>query len=397
MITITPSMLVAAMGATRQRADRFAAPLNAVCRDYGISDNPARLAAFLAQIGHESGALRYTEEIASGAAYEGRRDLGNTEPGDGRRFKGRGLIQTTGRANYRALTRRLRARGWDSPDLEANPEVLADDDRMAALSAADYWDSRSLNGLADAGDFERITRLINGGLNGQADRLRRWEAAKAAIAAPQAPAAPIVDRSIRSESTPPAPPAQKEADMALPVFALPALASLVQSVPELIRMFGKNAEKAEKNAKAAELVLSVAKGAVGATNEQALFEALQADPAAVQQVRQAVAEKWHAIDALVEVGGGIQAARAADAAFAAGGRNALHSPAFIISCVLLVFPLLLLVDVFYVHPEGYGENLRTQIVTGVLLTISMVGAFWLGSSFGSQKKDERRDAPGATG
>jgi putative chitinase len=403
---LNPSLLVAAVGCTLDRAELYGPHLAAACARYQIN-TPARLSAFLAQLALESGALRYVRELASGEAYEGRADLGNTQPGDGVRFKGRGLIQTTGRANYIALRNRLRASmGPDVPDFEAGPEQV-EAPKWAAWSAADYWAMRRLNDLADE-DTEaatvRISRAVNRGnanssrpANHEAERIAYWRRARAALATLEHAPAPIVDRSVRSEPQPPARPAQKESDVALPIFALPALASLVQSVPDLIRMFGKNAEKAEKNAKAAELVLTVAKSAVGATNEQALVEVLQSDPAAVQQVREAVAEKWHAIDALVEVGGGIQAARAADAAFAAGNQKAMNSPAFIISCVLLIFPMMLLVDVFYVHPDLYGENLRTQIVTGVLMIIGIVGAFWLGSSFGSQKKDdERRNAQTVT-
>ena len=103
-------------------------------------------------------------------------DLGNTIKGDGFRYRGRGLLQTTGRANYRSLSRRL------GVDFEASPELLAEY-KWAALSAADYWDSRKLNALADAGDFERITRKINGGLNGQADRLKLWAMCKQAVGA----------------------------------------------------------------------------------------------------------------------------------------------------------------------------------------------------------------------
>ena len=101
--------------------------------------------------------------------YEGRADLGNNQPGDGQRYCGRGLIQITGRANYAAARNRMRAIGIDCPDFEAEPEQL-EEPWWAALSAADYWTSRGLNPLADAGDFEAITRRINGGLNGQADR-----------------------------------------------------------------------------------------------------------------------------------------------------------------------------------------------------------------------------------
>src|SRR5687767_14765292 len=105
-----------------------------------------REAAFLAQLAHESGQLRYMEEIASGAAYEGRSDLGNTQPGDGVRFKGRGPIQLTGRANYAQASRDL------GIDLVRNPERAADPD-VAFRVAAWYWNSRDLNKYADSGNF----------------------------------------------------------------------------------------------------------------------------------------------------------------------------------------------------------------------------------------------------
>jgi putative chitinase len=137
---------------------------------------PKRQAAFLAQVAHESGELRFFEEIASGAAYEGRRDLGNVRPGDGRRFKGRGPIQLTGRANYRAAGRAL------GIELENNPTRAADPD-VGFRVAAWYWRTRGLNTLADQGDFRQITKRINGGFNGLADRQRYWARAKAVLGA----------------------------------------------------------------------------------------------------------------------------------------------------------------------------------------------------------------------
>jgi putative chitinase len=112
--------------------------------------------------------------------YEGRRDLGNVHPGDGYRYRGRGLIQTTGRANYAATTLGLRKVAPDAPDFELKPEAL-EAPRWAALSAAWFWASKGLNELADAGDYMRITRRINGGTNGYEDRLALWEQAKAAL------------------------------------------------------------------------------------------------------------------------------------------------------------------------------------------------------------------------
>jgi predicted chitinase len=126
-------------------------------------NTPKRQAAFVAQLAHESGEFRYFEEIASGRAYEGRRDLGNTQPGDGVRFKGRGPIQLTGRSNYRAAGEAL------GIDLENNPKRAADVD-VGFRTAAWFWNSRSLNQYADAGNFREVTRRINGGYNGLASR-----------------------------------------------------------------------------------------------------------------------------------------------------------------------------------------------------------------------------------
>ena len=172
-----------AVGATAARAAEVLEPLKAACAFYGI-DTPQRLAAFLSQVGHESGGFRYTTELASGEAYEGRKDLGNTQPGDGPRFRGHGFLQTTGRFNHARVRDRLRERFGDVPDFEAEPERLAEL-QWACLSAADYWDWKGLNALADAGDFEGITRKINGGLNGLADRRARWAKVNARFDPPQ--------------------------------------------------------------------------------------------------------------------------------------------------------------------------------------------------------------------
>mgnify|MGYP003394036322 CR=1 FL=1 len=168
---ITASDLHAIMpAATGANIDRFWQPLNDAMDAYQIN-TPARQAAFLAQIGHESGSLHYVREIASGAAYEGRLDLGNNQPGDGPRFRGRGLIQITGRANYQACGDAL------GIDLINDPEAL-EQPALAALSAAWWWDAHGCNALADASLFQRLTRTINGGLNGLAERTAMWERAK---------------------------------------------------------------------------------------------------------------------------------------------------------------------------------------------------------------------------
>lgn len=167
MITIT--QLLAIMPYAKARAAKFLDALNATMAEFDIN-TPARQASFLSQVGHESGQLLYVEELASGAAYEGRRDLGNTTAGDGKRFKGRGLIQVTGRDNYRKCGAAL------GLDLLTRPELLCDPVN-ACRSAGWFWKENGLNELADAGDQVRITRRVNGGTNGLADRLALYDAA----------------------------------------------------------------------------------------------------------------------------------------------------------------------------------------------------------------------------
>jgi predicted chitinase len=126
---------------------------------------PLREAAFLAQLAHESVELKAFEEYSTGAEYENRSDLGNTHPGDGVRYKGRGPIQLTGRKNYRAAGAAL------GVDLEGSPEQAADP-HVAFRVAGWFWKSHGLNPFADGGpgNFDAITRKINGGLNGKAQR-----------------------------------------------------------------------------------------------------------------------------------------------------------------------------------------------------------------------------------
>ncbi len=155
---------------TAGNRSKFLPALGEAMRLYGIN-TPLRIAAFLAQIGHESGSLRYVRELASGEAYEGRKDLGNTRIGDGVRFKGRGLIQVTGRTNYTIVARALEIDCVNHPGLLEVPG-------HAAESAAWWWQTHGLNELADRGEFEKITRKINGGLNGQRDRQTIYARAK---------------------------------------------------------------------------------------------------------------------------------------------------------------------------------------------------------------------------
>lgn len=129
---------------------------------FGITTR-RRAAMAVAQFAHESAGFRTTTEYASGAEYEGRRDLGNTHPGDGKRFKGRGYIQITGRANYGAVSQAL------GHDFLTHPGDLAKS-AYAAKASAWWWKAHGCNELADRNDFLGLTRRINGGTNGLASR-----------------------------------------------------------------------------------------------------------------------------------------------------------------------------------------------------------------------------------
>jgi len=150
-------------GASADRAPDLAVCANRYFAEYGVMDSALRLTHFMAQLIHESGSFRYMEEIASGGAYEGRADLGNTQAGDGVRYKGRGPIQITGRSNYRYFGRKI------GIDIESNPTIAAVPSIGLHL-ALEYWKDRKINILADSDDIEGVTRRINGGVNGLADR-----------------------------------------------------------------------------------------------------------------------------------------------------------------------------------------------------------------------------------
>lgn len=163
------------------RKDISTAGYKALARDLGQAmhdqsiNTRKRATMFIAQVAHESGGFRYREEIASGDAYEGRRDLGNTHPGDGRRFKGRSYIQITGRSNYAEISHAL------GMDFVSHPERLAEP-KYAAAGAAWWWKAHGCNQLADKGDFIAVTRRINGGINGLPDRQAYYR--KARLVAP---------------------------------------------------------------------------------------------------------------------------------------------------------------------------------------------------------------------
>lgn len=174
MRPLTADILAQIMPYAKAKATQYAPLLDSAMREFDIR-TLARQASFLSQVGHESGQLRYVRELASGAAYEGRKDLGNIQPGDGVRFRGRGLIQVTGRANYTAAMMALDIDCVEHPELLEIPV-------NACRSAGWFWKTHGLNELADTGDQVKVTRRINGGINGLADRLALFEIAKRVLA-----------------------------------------------------------------------------------------------------------------------------------------------------------------------------------------------------------------------
>ena len=182
------------MNCTPYRARKYHPHLLNTMRKYSIN-TPLRMMHFLAQLGHESGGLRYVEEIwpnprldARGVAqsgnrwqvrYEGRADLGNTQVGDGYRFRGRGLIQLTGRANYRSFGKAIGQNLTSGSNMNKVSRVP-----LSVLVAGWFWNSRVLNSLADKDDVRGITRRINGGYNGLADRKLYLARARAILAPP---------------------------------------------------------------------------------------------------------------------------------------------------------------------------------------------------------------------
>lgn len=173
---ITAAQLAEGMGISRAKAELWIDWLNEALVLYRIN-NRNRIAAFLAQVAVESGSLRWVKEIWGNTKaqrrYEGRRDLGNVYKGDGKRFMGRGPIQLTGRANARKVTQWIRKVVPDAPDFEANPQLL-ELPRWGSLAAGAFWDWNNLNELADKQAITAVSRRVNGGYNGLAERKKYW-------------------------------------------------------------------------------------------------------------------------------------------------------------------------------------------------------------------------------
>lgn len=157
------------------RIDTFIHHLNNYLPKYGI-DTPNEIASFLAQVLHESGGLKWVREIwgptSTQARYEGRKDLGNTVKGDGKKFMGRGLIQLTGRANYARMSKDM----FNDDRLLYTPDLLSTAE-YAVQSACIYWKWRKMDLIDDDLDIRRETRLVNGGFNGMTDRQQYFDRA----------------------------------------------------------------------------------------------------------------------------------------------------------------------------------------------------------------------------
>lgn len=204
---ITPDILAAVLPKSQPaRRQDWAAVISSACGVWGI-DTPARAAMFLAQIGHESGQLRtlaenlnysadgllatwpgrFTPELAAAYArqperiasyvYANRNGNGDAASGDGWRFRGRGLIQLTGRGNYARYEKETGKPVIANPALVEQPAIAAD-------ASGWFWAKANLNRLADAGNLEECTRRVNGGLKGLDDRRAIWGRAKAALGVP---------------------------------------------------------------------------------------------------------------------------------------------------------------------------------------------------------------------
>lgn len=206
IILDAPLLALAMTGCTPMRAQVWAPVLQTVATTYELNETPERLADFIAQIGHESLGLALLVElwgpkqVPAQVTYErdplqpwgptlkpGDRNykaytLGNSQPGDGFRFRGRGPIQRTGRDAAIEVRDELRSvMGVRAvPDFEAAPQLL-ENPQWGAWSAGQFWDSRHLNDYCDQGDFIGLTKRINGGVNGLADRQARRARAQHAL------------------------------------------------------------------------------------------------------------------------------------------------------------------------------------------------------------------------
>jgi len=371
------------------RADLFAPHLEAA-RLKWVGDSPTHVAQWLAQIAHESGQLVYVREIADGSAYEGRHDLGNTEPGDGPRFRGRGLLQLTGRANVTAYSQAA------GVDFVTHPELL-EMPAYAADSAGWFWHIHDLGSLAEALDpVLACTKRINGGVNGLAERRVFYRAALAALASDVAPTLhPDVDVgiSVPSKAIPapivestPAYTAPKEPTM-LPALLAALLPGLLSALPELARVI-KNDNVPERNIAIAKKAFEVIIPAVSAANAQEAVDKITNDPQALATAREAVAPMLE----IIEVGGGIPAARKFTTDILASAAPPWAKVGWGFTIAVLAFGIIFgggyVMGTLVLDPQA-DPQLKAGILEYAKNLGLIVGSFAFGSSVGSRNKDAR--------
>ena len=285
----------------------------------------------------------------------------------GRYYKGRGLIQITGYNNYRACSRDLL---HDADELCRHPEML---ECCRCLSlAAWYWYSRDLNALADAGKFDLITKAINGGYNGMADRQAYHARAQKALCQQRGcrRACPFSEQEAQPVSE----------DRPMVPFVAAALPALVQAAPSLIRIFGETAQ-AEKNAKAAEVAVGSPKAVTEQKTAEGAVTALQADPELASTYAKAVSAHWYEL-AGEAGGGGIAGARQADQAAMQQGKPWM-SPALLVA--VLILPLVYLV-VAVMFGEGWTNDIRAMVVSSIISLVLGRSPVFPGHLHGSQQK-----------
>ena len=406
---MTPELLRAATGCTAVNAAIYAPLLTVAFERYQITTS-ARQAAFLAQVGHESGAFRWTREIwgptPAQQRYEGRADLGNTEPGDGLRFCGRGLIQTTGRFNYRRLTLRLKSRlGTDTPDFESTPDLL-EQPKWAALSAADYWDMRGLNELADDGQFDVITRKVNGGMNGAADRRARYAVAVRALKVHQVYTSPEpvqkTPENAHVKEAPVAPLIAAAGKSLLAGLAKTLISGFMPLATEKIeREIGRHTDRPEVVEQITDAVITAAKVATGLEDPIEAVAEARKDPQVLAQVEASVLDKLTSMAPLLTQLDAMDRQRFADEE---GSRAAAHArnqtdwdmtPVLVYGALALVGSLVLLVGGISVYQVvASDKGLTTEVwaaVTGLIGFAAGIGstvyAFRFGTTRGSGAKD----------
>ena len=350
-MTITAD-IIKAIAPVCKAPDAVAQALQAAVEELGVKD----VAMFVAQCAHESDHFRTTVEYASGAAYEGRKDLGNTESGDGRKFKGRGYIQLTGRANY------AKAGAYFGVDFLEHPEWVAQPEWAAKVSAWFFAVFAKVDGL----DITRATKRINGGLNGIKQRTEFYEKARKLLSPV---IAPIIETPVKEENMDP--------------FTITAISALLREVPDLIRIFGKNGENTERNAQAAAKVVNIVQAITGEYTAQAAIQAIKVDPDLKQAVQQSIRESWME---LTEIGGGIDEARK----FAASVQNSPYAHVVevvsyaglgLIGFANLVVFLALGIAIITDHKSiDQMFQMASTLVQADIGASLIVFGFWLGSS-----------------